>query len=177
MVNEVQKEEKRKNKNMKEVIYQIFNGYNNNPHYLGENFYNDLFKIIRNEPNKIDFLNTLEQEISLEYEKHCLTCTVNELVCYNKLAKEISIKIINTMKKDITESKQFVNIDNSTNKNIVNDSIGVSINQNMENKSNESWFKNNVKYLYYIFGVIGFSYSFFKWLLPLFQLLNYERVR
>lgn len=58
-------------------------------------------------------------------------------------------------------------IDNSVNK---NGSIDVSINQNSNNGANsseESWFKKNVKYIYYTSAVISLGYAFYKWLLPL----------
>lgn len=157
---------------MNDIIEKVYHGFNN--HYdLKENFYDYLSKELRNEPNKIEFLNRLISELESTYPKKQQTCKKENCNCMLKL-KNNAVKIAKSKIKEMEEnSKPTVSIDNSVNKNVVSGSIGVSINQNSNNGVNssenkkESWFKRNVKYIYYTAGVIAFGYAFYKWLLPL----------
>lgn len=158
---------------MEDIIEKVYHGFNN--HYdLKNNFYDYLSKELRNEPNKIEFLNQLISELESRYSKEQQKCKRENCNCMVEL-KNNAVKIIKSKIKEMEEKgKPIVSIDNSVNKNVVSDSVGITINQNSNNDINasenkkESWFKRNVKYIYYTAGVVAFGYAFYKWLLPLF---------
>jgi hypothetical protein len=154
---------------MEHIVDKIFGGYNN--HYDLENrFYDDLSIRLRNEPNKIDFLNKLKELIEIELIKHNENCT-EEKCSYPKL-RDISIKIIDSIieeKMEQKEIKHIINNDNSINKIDISNSKDVNVKQSINSEHKENWFLKNIKYVYYLLGVLGFIYSFFKWILPLFN--------
>lgn len=116
---------------MKHIVDKVFQGYNN--HYdLKNNFYNYLSEKIRNEPNKIKFLNKLKKLIKIEFDNHNKKC--EEKDCGYPKLKDVSIKII--------------------------DSLIV------EKKEQNTWFKKNIHYVYYTFGVIAFIYAFINVIYP-----------
>lgn len=159
---------------MKNIIEKIYHGFNNS-YDLKNKFYDYLTKELRNEPNKLDLLNQLISEVELEYINHQKDCKILDKNCEYFNCKENAVKIIKAKIKEIEKEEAYkptINIDNSTNKNVVSDSIGVIINQNSNNHINsenkENWFKKNIKLVYYTGGVIAGCYAFYKWLLPLF---------
>jgi hypothetical protein len=156
---------------MNDIIEKVYHGFNN--HYdLKNNFYDYLSKELRNEPNKIEFLNQLILKVESEYPKEQQKCNKQNCECKLEL-KNNAIKIMKSKIQEIEErGKPTLAIDNSVNKNVVQGSTGVYINQNSNNNINsedkkESWVKRNIKYIYYTAGVIAFGYAFYKWLLPL----------
>lgn len=159
---------------MNSVAEEVFHGYNN--HFdLKNKFYDFLTKELRNEIDKIEFLKETILNIESKYLVHQQKCKLSDDECGKFLMKEAAIKIINSKIKEIENDNrvdQIINIDNSSNKNVVSDSIGVIINQNSNNHINsdtkENWFKKNIKFIYYTLAVIGICYSFYKWILPLF---------
>lgn len=150
------------------IVSDVYEGKYNNHLHLEQNFRDDLEKKLRNEPNKNQFLESLKQVLILESDKHLAKC--QEKDCRYTLNKNSSIKIIDAILNDMKENKNqsIISIDNSNNKNIINDSIGVNINQNANSESKENWFKKNIKYFYYTAGLIALLYGFYKWILPLF---------
>lgn len=148
------------------IVIKVYQGYNNN-FDLEKKFRNDLEEKLKNEPNKSEFLESLKQAIILENDKHLVEC--KEKNCNYFLLRESSIKIINALLNEIKENeKPVINIsDNSINKNIINNSSDININQNTSSELKENWFKKNVKYFYYTGGSIALIYGFYKWVLPL----------
>ena len=154
---------------MEHIVDKIFGGYNN--HYDLENKFHSYLSIrLRNEPNKIDFLNKLKESIEIELNNHNENCT-EEKCCYPKL-RDVSIKIIDSIieeKMEQKEIKHIINNDNSVNKIDISNSSDINIKQSVNSEHKENWFLKNIKYVYYLLGVFGFIYSFFKWILPLFN--------
>lgn len=153
---------------IEDIVSDVYEGKYNNHFDLEQRFRSDLEKRLRNEPNRTQFLDSLKQALILESDNHKNEC--NEKDCKYSLNKNSSVKIINAVlndMKDKEKDKQVItNIDNSINKNIVNSSNGVNINQSLNFEKEESWFKRNVHYIYYTGAIVVSVFSFFKWVLP-----------
>ncbi len=157
----------------KYIVEKIYDGYNNF-HDLKNKFYDDLTKELRNEPDKIEFLKRLIIDVESIYPEKLKRCKTPDCNCMLDL-KESAIKIINSKISEITkenEDKTIMNVsvDNSTNKNVINYSSGVTITQSADINAGvehkESWLKINIKFFYYAAGSIAFIYAFIHWVLP-----------
>lgn len=82
------------------LVEKIYSGYTNYGD-LKNKFYDLLTKELRNEPDKLEFLNQLILDVELVYPEKEKRCTKPECTCILDL-KDGAIKIIKSKINDIT---------------------------------------------------------------------------